>query len=200
MSKIQKSVLNYLSDKSNQNFEQVLKCYQAKFKYTSSRWKQDQEDIENQMRFVLWKALEGYDTETNASFNTFFWKCWQNYAGSIKIRKTAKKRIQEQTILPLNAKISDDQEDEHIEQVEDMKRKYQYDESIKKIDFYRLIEQLPMKPKERKMLQLFYETQSLKLIAEEMKCTVSNVCICIKRMKDKPYANELYSFLKEAIL
>jgi RNA polymerase sigma factor (sigma-70 family) len=195
--KLQEKVEKYLNTKKEEDFNEIYKHFEKKFDYTASLWKNDKTNIIGELNLCLANAIKKYDVSQGVQFNTFFWTCWKNQAGTIKIRKNAKKRGQGQEVLSLNTKINNDTEEEHISQLKDKKDLIK--ESNRTIAFKQMIESIEkqMTFKEKQILELYWKHLTIKDVAEELGCTPSNVCVMLKRIGKKNYAKKIYQFLKE---
>lgn len=196
MSSLQQKVEKYITTKKEEDFNAIYKHYESKFDYTASNWTKDRHNIIGELNLCLANAIKKYDLSQGVMFNTFFWTCWKNQAGTIKIRKNAKKRGQGTEELYLNQKVKDgESEKEFQDTIEDIKTKKLIDNAIGNIDFYRMLEKISDK-KDKLILKMFYEGYLQTDIAKELGLTTAAICIRLKRLAQGKYADLIYKTLK----
>lgn len=81
----------------NQHLVKDFFRYQTQTRFISSR-----EDIEQEMRIVLWKAVLNYDQSKGIKFNTFAMRCMKNEYINLYRRNHTDKRKANEQIISLN--------------------------------------------------------------------------------------------------
>ncbi len=183
----------YSTNKSNESADIV---YHTMKNYASFAMSRSYGDSESDFHEVLATALKEYDINRNILFKTYFWTCWQNFIGTQKIRKNAKKRGKGVEVLSLNQKVKDgESEKEFGEMLEDKKQKHSIKKALNKIDFDNMLEEVT-DLKDKQILKLFYEGLNQTEISKELNITNAAICIRLKRIATKPYAEIIYRTLK----
>lgn len=85
-------------------FDYIYSHYKPKLERLSYR--QKDEDLVQELSIVLLNAVQTFDINGNAKFNTYFWKCARNHMGTLNIRKSAKKRTCSQGVISMQQSFS----------------------------------------------------------------------------------------------
>lgn len=64
-------------------------------------WRKNDEDLAQELSIVLLRAIQTFDINGGAKFNTYYWKCARNHIGTLNIRKNAKKRTAEYGVISM---------------------------------------------------------------------------------------------------
>ena len=194
---LERAVLDY-RDGELEAFDYIYNHYKPKLERLSMR--QGDEDLQQELSIVLLKATQTFNENGNAKFNTYFWKCARNHMGTLKIRKSAKKRTCEQgTISMQQSYSSDESEVEYGAFIEDKNTSQAYQESLFNVVLEENI--FPhLKSSEITAIKLLFQGYTLEEIGKELGgISAPAVHVKLKRLSSKEeigkQVRELYNVI-----
>lgn len=200
--KIQNLVNRYLNGERDA-VNDLYKLYLPKF-YKAVQDQEDKMNMIGELGLVLTRCLDKYDLSLNIMFNTYFWSSWQNERSVHHTRSKAKKRQflnnnNEIKIVVESIYNNYDEQHQKVEMIEDEQYRQSMEYRMRRNDFMKYIEGSSLTDKEKFILTSIYDGVKQIDIAKQLGKTPASVSFILKNIQNRPYANDLKRFLKEAI-
>lgn len=113
-------------------FDHIYEHYKPKFERLARR--QNNEELVSELSIALLKAVDTFQDNKGAKFNTYFWTCARNLLGALKTYNKAKKRTAENGIISIQQCYSNEKSEVQLEAfLEDEQNSKFQDRSIFKL-------------------------------------------------------------------
>ena len=177
-------VLLYQQNDSEIIFNKIYKFYIPKFKYYA--YKMKSEDYVQELSIALMKAIETYQQNAGAKFNTYFWNIMKNHIGGLKSRNNAIKRMPELKNWSLQATIQQNDDEVSLEDaIEDTRVTNEFDDMMLNIfleqEIYSKLTSL-----NAAILQLYLNGYSYQEMSDIIGVSPTNIYTRLKKIKKAP--------------
>lgn len=177
-------------------FEYIYNHYKPKLERLSYR--QNDEDLVQELSIVLMRAVETFNNGCGAKFNTYFWKCARNHMGTLNIRKSAKKRTAEFGTVSMQQSFNTKDSDVELGAfIEDKNGELNYE----KRNFHMVLEEniYPyLKESEVKAIKMLLDGYTLEEIGEALGgITAPAIHVKFRRLAEKKIVGKQLRFLHD---
>jgi len=148
----------------------------------------DNDDILQEARIGLYKAIKSYDQEKHSSFKTFANLCIERQIISAIKSSNRQKHIPLNSSFSLNVSAFDNNEDTEVIEILDVNTAEDPLDTITKQEYYRFIESKiddNLSKFEKQVLNMMIEGESYKSIADSLNSNAKSIDNAIQRIRKK---------------
>ena len=181
-------IREYQQTRNEEAFNNIYKIYEHHIENKAKKEDNININYASECNLALYNAVMNFDVDnkTNASFNTFFFKCIKNQINVINNNLNAKKREANKNTISIQMNNSDGENKETT--LEDIIEDKNQEISFKNIEFNIILQNLlnKLKDDEKKAINLVIEGYSLKEIGEILgNITAPAIFTKLRRLRNK---------------
>ena len=181
-------IKEYQETKNEEVFNNIYKIYEPYIENKAKKENNININFASECNLALYNAVMNFDVDnkTNASFNTFFFKCIKNQINVINNNLNAKKREANKNTISIQRNNSDGENKETT--LEDIIEDKNQEESFKNVEFNIILQKLlsKLKDDEKKAVKLIIAGYSLKEIGEILgNITAPAIFTKLRRLRNK---------------
>lgn len=193
---LEQAVIDYNINNVPEAFDFIYEHYKPKLERLA--FKKKDEDLVQELSLALLNAIETFDIDGGAKFNTYFWKCAQNHMGTLKIRNNAKKRTAEFGTVSMQQQFSTNEAEVELGAfIEDEGAEYDYDRKL--FNMFLDDNVYPyLKESEIRSIKMLLSGYTLEEIGEFLDgITAPAVFMKFRRLANKKHVGKQLKLLKE---